>query len=371
MTSTSIRPGEVWRDTAGERIQAHGGSIFYEHGAFYWYGENKERTLPGSGIWHWGIRCYRSEDLYSWEDLGLLIPPQPDDADSPVHPARMVDRPHIVQSRRTGSYVCWLKIMHEDGTQRSTILTAETFLGPYTIVRTDVRPLGMSAGDFDLVVDPHDGKTYYFFERVHSELICADLTDDCTDVTGYYSTHFTFGVPPYVREAPAYFCRRGLHYLITSGTTGYVPNESAVATAGTYHGPWTMIGDPHPDDTSRTSYNSQVTSVFKHPHKEDLYIALADRWLPQLPEHGGEAFASGRLARRVMAASAQRTDPHGRFGNAHEFTEAVTIGPEVVKMIMMETTDTSIADYVWLPIRFDGDMAYLDWRDEWRIDDFD
>jgi hypothetical protein len=26
---------------------------------------------------------------------------------------------------------------------------------------------------------------------------------------------------------------------------------------------------------------------------------------------------------------------------------------------------------VWLPIRFDGDMAYLDWRDEWRIDDFD
>ena len=27
----------------------------------------------------------------------------------------------------------------------------------------------------DLVVDPHDGKGYYYFERVHSELICADL----------------------------------------------------------------------------------------------------------------------------------------------------------------------------------------------------
>ena len=32
--------------------------------------------------------------------------------------------------------------------------------------------------------------------------------------------------------------------------------------------------------------------------------------------------------------------------------------------------DTSIADYVWLPFRFDGEMAYLDWRDEWRIEDF-
>ena len=29
-----------------------------------------------------------------------------------------------------------------------------------------------------------------------------------------------------------------------------------------------------------------------------------------------------------------------------------------------------IADYVWLPIRFDGEMAYLDWKDEWRIEDY-
>ena len=38
---TSIRPGQVWLDTAGKRIQAHGGSILYENGVYYWYGENK------------------------------------------------------------------------------------------------------------------------------------------------------------------------------------------------------------------------------------------------------------------------------------------------------------------------------------------
>ena len=39
----------------------------------------------------------------------------------------------------------------------------------------------MSAGDFDLVVAP-DGKAYYMFERVHSETIIADLTDDYASV---------------------------------------------------------------------------------------------------------------------------------------------------------------------------------------------
>ena len=38
---------------------------------------------------------------------------------------------------------------------------------------------------------------------------------------------------------------------------------------------------------------------------------------------------------------------------------------------MAMASDTSIADYVWLPIRFEGDTAYLDWRDEWSLDEFD
>ena len=33
--------------------------------------------------------------------------------------------------------------------------------------------------------------------------------------------------------------------------------------------------------------------------------------------------------------------------------------------------DTSVADYVWLPFRFDGEMGYLDWKDEWRIEEYE
>ena len=32
--------------------------------------------------------------------------------------------------------------------------------------------------------------------------------------------------------------------------------------------------------------------------------------------------------------------------------------------------NTSIANYVWLPLRFDGDKVYIDWLDEWRIEDY-
>jgi hypothetical protein len=342
----AITPGQPWLDTNGNRIHAHGGSVLEVDGTFYWYGENKERSAPGSGIWHWGVRCYSSTDLYNWTDEGLIIPPDEHDPDSPLHPAQLADRPHIVFNRETGTYVCWIKVMSKGSVQRSTVLVADSILGPYEVVQTWLRPLDMSAGDFDLVVDPHDGKGYYYFERVHSEMICADLTSDYTGVTGYYSTHFPQPQPPFVREAPAYFSRNRLHYLLTSGTTGYYPNPSEAAVAKSYHGPFEVLGDLHPSDESRTSFHSQISSVFRHPGKKDLYIALADRWLPRYLDHG----------RRAHDAFVEHFAP-GKDGDEpmEEFADV----------------DTTIADYVWLPIRFDGDRPVIEWRDEWRIEEFD
>ena len=28
-----------------------------------------------------------------------------------------------------------------------------------------------------------------------------------------------------------------------------------------------------------------------------------------------------------------------------------------------------VADYVWLPLRFDGAMPIIEWYDEWRVED--
>lgn len=346
----SFHPGQVWLDTNGNRIQAHGGSLMYIDGTYYWYGENKEKTTGKDKIWHWGVRCYTSKDLYNWEDQGLIIPPEPENPASSLHPESQMDRPHIIYNRDTKKYVAWLKIMNKDGSQTETVLTADNILGPYTKVREGLKPLNMSAGDFDLAVAP-DGKAYYYFERVHSETICADLTADYTDVTGYYSTHFPHPYPPYVREATAHFVRNYKHYLLTSGTTGYLPNPSEAAIGDSWHGPYTVQGDPHVDDPSHTSFHSQISSVFKVPGKKDLYIACADRWLPRLMDRKYETYAaqfekifSGQFDPAEMADSDWNSD---------------------------EMSNTSIADYVWLPLRFEGDRVYIDWKDEWRIEDYE
>lgn len=249
-----------------EKNTCHGGSIIFIENTYYWYGENKEKTETEKGIWHWRVRCYASKDLYNWEDKGLIIPPKVDDIKSSLQPTACMDRPHILYNAKIKKYVAWLKIMNKDETQSETILIADSFLGPYEIIKEGLRPLNMSAGDFDLVVAP-DGKAYYFFERVHSETICADLNDEYTDVTGYYSTHFPRPYPPYVREATAYFTRNHKHYLITSGTTSYLPNQSEVAITKGWRGPYTILDNPHPDDHCSTSYHSQISSVFKVPGK--------------------------------------------------------------------------------------------------------
>jgi hypothetical protein len=119
--------------------------------------------------------------------------------------------------------------------------------------------------------------------------------------------------------------------------------------AGSYHGPWTVIGDAHPDDDSRTSYRSQISSVFRHPLRRDLYIAIADRWVVDPPEDLPDIPA---LFQEV-------------FDVDHE-------GPRQWGAITLPDPDTSLADYVWLPIRFDADdRPFIEWRDEWRIEEFD
>lgn len=345
----AFHPGQLWLDTEGKPIHAHGGSVLYWEGTYYWYGENKEKTNGQDGIWQWGFRCYASTDLYNWEDKGLIIPPDLEDPTSPLHPTSMTDRPHIIYNKKTKKFVCWLKIMERDGTQTATVLTADHILGPYTIVRKGLRPLGMSAGDFDLAV-AEDGKAYHYFERVHSETICADLTEDYTDVTGYYSTHFPGEHPPFVREATAHFCRKGKHYLVTSGTTGYLPNPSEVAIGKTWHGPYTVLGNPHPTDESNTSFHSQISSIFKVQGVKDLYIAVADRWAPDYMDCEYENYK-----KRFQKIFDPDYDGPGAEKDSY---------PGDMHL------NTSRSVYVWLPLRFEGDNVIIDWHDQWKIEDF-
>ena len=346
-------PGKPWLDTEGKRIQAHGGSLLYHEGTFYWYGEDKTLTDGISPIWHHGVRLYASRDLYNWEDKGTILKVS-EDPMNPMHPHRIMDRPHILYNTGTKQFVMWVKFAgnaENPGDWRDQymgVAVSEDIEKPFRMVRT-LHPLGMNSGDFDLMADPADGKGYIVFDRVHTEMVIADLTEDYTDVNGYYSSHFPKGHPPYTREAPAYFYRQGTHYLLTSGTTGYFPNPSEIAASGLMHGPWQELGDPHIGDPGHTSFDSQICSVFRHPLKKDLYIALADRWLVDLPE--------------------KRPDIAGYFDAQFSGNHAVLADLEGLDHL--SANNTSLADYIWLPILFEQVRPCIRWFDSWRTEDFE
>jgi len=348
----SIRPGKIWLDTEGKPIHAHGFSVFFKDGTWYWYGENKEKTDGKGTIWHWGVRLYTSKDLYNWEDKGLIIPPTPDDLQNPLHPTYCMDRPHIIYCEKTGKYVAWLKIMANRISQSFAILTADQFEGPYTFVHKTYHPLKMDSGDFCLHIDEKTKKAYIWFERPHFQLICATLTEDYTEVTGEYSVHFDGKKPPEAREAPVFFERNGKKYLFTSGTSGYHPNPSRVCMFDDYHGEYIDLGDPCIDDKYSNSFSSQITSVIRIPGT-DQYIACADRWCPQWWIN----FMTKRFDRRMRRS----------FANYVPDTS-----PREPQPLSGEETpkkeNTSISRYVWLPIEWEGDKPVIRWQKEWTLE---
>lgn len=342
---TTIRPGQPWLDTNGKRIQAHGGSILYHKGCFYWYGENKEKSQSEYEIWHWGVRLYSSTDLYNWTDEGIICLPQPDDPTSPMHPTSKMDRPHIIYDEKKNRFVMWMKIMTAHPYIQVAI--SDDIRGPFQLSHK-VQPCGFGVGDFDLVKDPVSGKAVIIFERVHSSLIVMDLNDDYTDVDKHYTEHMVRSQPPYVREAPAVFRKDGKWFLFTSGTTAKFPNPTETAVADSLHGPWIELGVTHINDVKKTSFDSQISAVLQHPEHPSLYIALADRWLvdlkPDLPN--------------MIKVFDSWFDPNKE-----------DLIPKDIRLLTAK--NTSISEYVWLPVLFrENGTPYLEWMDEWKIEDY-
>lgn len=351
---TCIKNGEKMRDIDGNPMYIQFPHIVHHNGKYYLYGSNRELSNGKTGFWHYGVRMYESSDLYNWKDLGLIIPPDIENEDSPLNPRVSMDTPCIIFNEKTKKWVCWLIVMNDV----AYTFTSDSLTGPYEMAASGFRPCGFPIGDFDLMKDG-DGKGYIYFNKPHTEIICAELTDDYTSVTGKYSSILAHPESiPYNREAPSYFCRNGKHYLFTSGTTAFYPNPSEIAVSSEAFGPFEALGNPHVKDETNTSFHSQIRSVFKVPSKKDLYIALADRWLPDYMDIPYEKYKEWFYTRF------HHPSPEERERILREERELVGTND-------LYELDISKAQYVFLPIVFNGDMPQLYWREKWSIDEFE
>ena len=139
--------------------------------------------------------------------------------------------------------------------------------------------------------------------------------------------------------------------------SGYLPNKSDIAVSDSFSESFVSVGNPHLEDASNASFNSQISQVFRVPGKKDLYIAIADRWVPGYP------------------VDARKADIIERSIAAHYEPDKYQVSPkerrELMNSPMLENANTSIADYVWLPLSFKGDQVQIAWREQWTIEEYE
>ena len=347
----TIKPGEIWTDNQRNHINAHSGGLLYKDGKYYWFGEHKGEKTNAAMV---GITCYSSQDLLNWTYEGVALPVSEDES-SDIVKGSVMERPKVIFNPKTGKYVMWFHLELKGkgySAARAAVAVSDNITGPYTYIGSkrinpnrypfdmpkDVQNMNLNLKDYEkwwtpewykavenglfvkrdldggqmsrdmtLYVDD-DGKAYHIYSSEENlTLHIAELTDDFLNHTGKYVRV----APAGHNEAPAIFKRNGIYWMITSGCTGWDPNEARMFSSKSIWGPWTQHPNPCRGDKSEITFGGQSTFIQKIQGKEDAYIFMADMWRPKNPIDGR---------------------------------------------------------YIWLPIQFENDIPFIEWMDEWSPD---
>ncbi|MEG1257742.1 MAG: glycoside hydrolase family 43 protein [Akkermansia sp.] len=352
--NTSFKPGEIWHDTNGVAINAHGGGLYKEKGTYYWFGEHKVGGDAGNQA-QVGVHCYSSKDLLNWKDEGIALKVAAPDSDSLIAQGCILERPKVIYNKKTRKYVMWFHLEVKGkgyGSAFSGRAVSDKVTGPYQFVKAgrinpgkwpmdipkekqtlDNAPAvprlegswypegmdetaffkrdfkdGQMARDMTLFVDAKEKAYHIYSSEENGTMHIAELSDDYLDHTGKFVRVFKGRF----MEAPAICKKDGTYYLIASGCTGWSPNAARMAVAKSIWGPWKELKNPCVGKDAEKTFDGQSTFILPVAKKdgETTYLFLADIWRPQNAIDGR---------------------------------------------------------YMWLPISFDGDQMIIEWKDEWKL----
>ena len=261
----TIKNGDFWQDTAGNRIEAHGAGLIRVADTWYWIGEDKSGNSGGFKA----VNCYASKDLSHWEFRRAIITKQT--STDLAASDRIIERPKVIYNEASKKYVMWL---HWEGASYATaeagVFSSDTVDGNYTQVR-HFRPNDRMSRDDTLFKDD-DGKAYFLSaSNENKDLSLYDLSDDYTNMKSQISTLW----PGSYREAPAIMKTKGHYFIVNSTATNWDPNQQKFSTATSMQGPWSAlanVGDATGFDT-QTAFIIPVQGT-----KTTTYIYAGDRW---------------------------------------------------------------------------------------------
>lgn len=316
-TVQMILSGEEWLDTDGNKINAHGGGILYHEGTYYWYGEYKgDSTYWNPKVPSWecyrteagGVSCYSSKDLTNWKFEGVALPSNQKDESSELHYTNVLERPKVIYNDQTKKFVMWLHVdSHDYAKAAAGVAVSDTPNGKFEYLGS-VRPNDAMSRDMTLFKDDN-GKAYHVYSSEENRtLYISLLTDDYLKPAGEFTRNFI----DQSREAPAIFKQNGKYYILSSGCTGWDPNQAEYAMADSMLGEWKVMGNPCSGKYADITFYGQSTHVVKVEGKEDAYIAMFDKW---------------------------------------------------------NKTDLIDSRYIWLPIKFNGDSIEIAWKERWNVEE--
>lgn len=321
-------PGGVWLDTDGNCINAHGGGMLEHNGIYYWFGEHKCDTTNNATV---GVTVYSSTDLNEWKYEGVALAVEAEDSDSDIAGGCIIERPKVIYNPNTGKFVMWFHLeLKGQGylSARSGVAVSDNVTGPYRFVRSgrinpgcvpeglDAASLdsldvsrwqgvnqyeetspewkrdvdaglyvsrdlqeGQMARDMTLFVDV-DGTAWHIYSSEENlTLHIAELDADYTGHTGRYWRMMPGGL----NEAPAVFLKDGKYWMVTSGCTGWEPNEARLFSADNICGPWTRHGTPCRGEGAEKTFGGQGTFILP---VDGQFIFMADVWRPEHPSDG-------------------------------------------------------------------------------------
>ncbi len=279
-----------WKDIDGNVINASDGGIIFAEGKYHWYGQAL-KDLPlayggaGGQVTHVGVVMYESEDLIHWKYEGVILPCS-NDPESELYAPMRFERPKIIYNEKTGQYVLWchyVKHPGDHGTKagegEAGVAVCDKVNGSYQWLGT-TRPIDEDGivRDCTLYKDK-DGSAYFIYDRDISLiedgnrcLYIVKLSEDYLSCTNEYKRIDV----AYRREGAGVVYHDGYYYMITSGLSGWNPNQAKYFRAESLFGDWEDMGDPCVDDKEQTTFNSQTTAIFR-VEGTDKYIHMAER----------------------------------------------------------------------------------------------
>ena len=208
-----------------------------------------------------------------------------------------MERPKVLYNAKTKKYVLWF---HADGPTENSgssyakamagVAVSDSPEGPFRFVKASRlhcsddytgKEKGM-ARDMNVFQD-EDGSAYILYaSEENASLYISKFSDDYMDLAvrenAVEGTDYSRNFVNTSREAPAMFKYQGKYYLMTSGCTGWAPNEAKYYEADTPLGPWKDMGNPCNGEEKDSTFRTQSTCIFAVDATKGKFVYLGDRW---------------------------------------------------------------------------------------------